>query len=191
MDFRITFEGTGPLLMHNARLSNPLDPAAKAIKRVSGKRNKTDDDHAEMAHLEFIGSLYHDPDAGPYIPADNVWRCLYDAAKKSKRGPKVKEGVLITTDINPLGGYGGARDAERLWADENFRHFASAKVGQVRVTRCRPIFRTWKIEADGILDANVLDYTELEQIAETAGSLIGLGDWRPRFGRFTATVEKV
>jgi len=192
MDFRITLEGTGPLLMHNARLSNPLDPAAKAIKKVSGKRNKTEDDHAEMAHLEFIGSLYCDPDAGPYIPSDNIWRCLYDAAKKSKRGPKVKEGVLITTEINPLGGYGSrVRDPEALWADENFRHFASAKVGQVRVTRCRPIFRQWKVAADGIIDANVLDFSELEQIAEVAGALIGLGDWRPKFGRFSAAVEKV
>jgi hypothetical protein len=191
MDFRITLEGTGPLLMHNARLSNPLDPASKAIKKVSGKRNKTEDDHAEMAHLEFIGSLYYDKDAGPYIPSDNIWRCLYDAAKKSKRGPKVKEGVLITTEINPLGGYGRVRDNEKLWADENFRHFASAKVGQVRVTRCRPIFRTWKVAADGVLDINVLDFSELEQIAETAGALIGLGDWRPKFGRFSTVVEKI
>lgn len=191
MDFRITFESTGALLMHNSRLSNPLDPAAKALKKVSGKRNKTDDDHAEMAHLEFIGSLYHDPDAGPYIPSDNIWRCLYDGAKKSKRGPKLKEGVLITTEINPLGGYGRVRDAEGLWGDENFRHFASAKVGQVRVTRCRPIFRQWRVAADGIIDTNVLDFSELEQIAEVAGSLIGLGDWRPKFGRFTATVEKI
>ena len=180
--------------MHNARLSNPLDPAAKALKKVTSKRNKTDDDYAEAAHLEFRGGLYHDTDAGPYIPSDNIWRCLYDAAKKSKRGPKVKEGVLITTDVNPLAGYGRSgksRDAEALWADENFRHYASAKVGQVRVTRCRPIFRTWKVAADGILDANVLDYAELEQIAETAGLLIGLGDWRPKFGRFTAQVEKI
>lgn len=180
-----------PLLMHNARLSNPLDPAAKAIKKVSAKRNKTDEDHQEMAHLEFIGSMYYDKDAGPYIPADNVWRCLYDAAKKSKRGPKVKEGVLITTDVNPLGGFGRVREVEKLWADENFRHFASAKVGQVRVTRCRPVFRQWAVDAEGVLDTNVLDFSELEQIAETAGSLIGLGDWRPRYGRFAATVEKI
>ena len=193
MDFTITLEGTGALLMHNARLSNPLDPAAKAIKKVSGKRNKTEDDHAEMAHLEFIGSLYYDPDAGPFIPGANIWRALYDGAKKSKRGPKVKEGLLITSDVNPLAGYGRAgksRDAEALWADENFRHFASAKVGQVRVTRCRPIFRTWKVEAEGNIDVNVLDFAEVEQIAETAGNLIGLGDWRPRFGRFTATVKQ-
>lgn len=192
MDFRITFEGTGALLMHNARLSNPLDPAARAIKKISGKRNKTEDDHREIAHLEFIGSLYHDKDAGPYIPGDNIWRCLFDAAKKSKRGPKVKEGVLITTDINPLAGYGTKeRDSERLWADENFRYFASAKVGQQRVTRCRPIFKTWKVEADGILDTNVIDFAEIEQIAETAGQLIGLGDWRPKFGRFNAKVTKI
>jgi hypothetical protein len=191
MDFRITLEGTGPLLMHNSRLSNPLDPAAKAIKKVSGKRNKTEDDHAEMAHLEFLGSLYIDPHEGPYIPSGNIWRCLYDAAKKSKRGPKVKEGVLITTEINALSGYGRVRDGEGLWRDENFRHFASARVGQVRVTRCRPRFHTWKVAAKGLLDPNVLDFAELEQIAETAGSLIGLGDWRPKYGRFAATVEKI
>ena len=192
MDFRITFESTGALLMHNARLSNPLDPAARAIKKISGKRNKTEDDHREMAHLEFIGSLYHDKDAGPYIPGDNIWRCLLDAAKKSKRGPKVKEGILVTTDVNPLAGYGSReRDAEQLWADENFRFFAAAKIGQQRVTRCRPIFRAWKVEADGILDVNVLDFSELEQIAETAGLLIGLGDWRPKFGRFNAKVTKI
>jgi hypothetical protein len=36
----------------------------------------------------------------------------------------------------------------------------------------------------------VIDLAELVSIAETAGHLIGLGDWRPRFGRFTATVTR-
>lgn len=66
--FRITLHGINPLLMHNSRLSNPLDPNAKAMKKVSGKRQKTDEDHAELARLEHAGSLYHDPIAGPYIP---------------------------------------------------------------------------------------------------------------------------
>jgi hypothetical protein len=190
LDFRITLEGTGALLMHNARLSNPLDPAAKAVKKYSSKRKKTDDDHAELAHLEFIGSLYYERDVGPFVPSDNIWRCLYDAAKKSKNGQRVKEGVFITSDVNPLS-YRGPRDPEALWADENFRHFASAKIGMQRVTRCRPIFRDWRVEADGILDTNSLDPAELQQIAETAGLLIGLGDWRPKYGRFSATVAKL
>lgn len=189
MKFTITIAGTAPLLMHNSRLANPLDPAAKALKQVTSKRTKTDDDHEELARREHAGSLYFDTDAGPYIPADNIWRCLYDAAKKSKRGPKVKEGVFIETDVNPLA-YRGPRDIDGLWKDENFRHLASAKVTTQRVMRCRPIFREWRTDAQGVIDPNVLDLAELKQIAETAGHLIGLGDWRPRFGRFVAEVKQ-
>lgn len=186
-NFTITIEGTAPLLMHNSRLANPLDPATKALKKVTSKRQKTDDDHAEMARLEFLGGLYVDPDIGPYIPGENLWRALYDAAKKFKQGVKVKEGVFISTDVNPLG-YTGPRDAEDLWSNENFRHMASVKVGMQRVMRCRPTFREWRVQADGILDPNILEPSDLANIAETAGSLVGLGDWRPRFGRFTATI---
>lgn len=187
-EFTITIEGTAPLLMHNSRLANPLDPATRALKKVTGKRNKTEEDHAEMARLEFLGGLYHDPDIGPYIPGENIWRCLWDAAKKYKMGVKVKEGVFITSDINPLA-YGGPREATELWADENFRHMASVKVGMSRTMRCRPQFREWRVAADGVLDPSLLEPSNLESIAETAGQLIGLGDWRPRFGRFIAEVK--
>lgn len=190
MDFEIIIRGTSKLLMHNGRLSNPLDPSAKAMKRVSGKRNKTDEDHEEMARLEFLGALYYDGDIGPYIPADNIWRALYDAAKKSKRGPKVKEGVFVSSDVNPLA-YTGPRDENALWADSNFRLMASVKVGTSRVMRCRPMFAEWSTSALGMLDESIIDLHELQQIAETAGLVIGLGDWRPRYGRFDAVVKAV
>lgn len=186
MDFTITITGTVPLLMHNGRLCNPLDPATKALKRATGKRTKTDDDHLEVARLEHAGGLYIDK-SGPFIPQDNVWRALYDAAKKSKRGPKVKEGVVITGD--GLLSYRGPRDVDGLWADENFRHFSPIVVQRARVMRCRPIFREWRTKVPGMLDPNVIDLAELIHIAETAGQLVGLGDWRPRFGRFTAEVH--
>lgn len=160
------------------------------MKAVTGKRGKTDDDHERIAELEFAGSLYFDPDAGPYLPADNIWRSLYDAAKKTKRGPKVKEGLFISTDVNPLG-YQGPRTVEALWQDENFRHLASAKVTTQRVMRCRPIFRDWYAEASGLLDPDIIDFSDLEQIAKTAGEIVGIGDWRPRYGRYEATVAKV
>lgn len=188
-EFTITLEGTAPLLMHNARLANPLDPATKALKRVTSKRTKTDEDHAEIARLEFLGSLYYDPDIGPYIPGENIWRCLWDAAKKYKMGVKVKEGIFVSTDTNPLA-YTGPREPDRVWADENFRHMASVKVGTSRTMRCRPVFREWRVSAEGILDPSLLEPSNLDSIAETAGSLIGLGDWRPRYGRFIAKVEQ-
>lgn len=188
MDIRITLTGTAPLLMHNSRLANPIDPATKALKRVTSKRNKTDDDHEEIARLEHAGSLYIDPDAGPYLPGDNIWRALYDAAKKHKLGPRIKEGVVILSDVNPIV-YHGPRDPEGLWNDANYRLMASVKVSMSRTMRCRPLFREWRTDANGFLDPNILDLAQLQQIAETAGMLIGIGDWRPRYGRFSATVE--
>ena len=187
MDFRLTLTSTAPLLMHNSRLANPIDTAAKTLKAATSKRVKTDEDHEEIAHLEWLGSLYTDPDVGPYIPGQNIERCLVDGAKLSKSGTRVTRGVFIKTDVNPLA-YDGPRHAEALWADANFRHLASVKVGTSRTMRCRPMFREWRVEADGMLDTAVLNLAELASIATAAGAMIGLGDWRPRYGRFTAEV---
>jgi hypothetical protein len=188
INFTITLTGTSPLLMHNSRLSNPLDPATKALKKVTGKRNKTDDDHEQIARLEFAGSLYLDPDIGPYIPGENISRCLVDGAKLTKMGVKVTRGVFISTDVNPLS-YDGPRSDEGLW-QAGYRHMASVKIGTSRTMRCRPWFPEWCVQADGVLDPSVLELDDIASIADNAGSLIGLGDWRPRFGRFAAVVQQ-
>jgi hypothetical protein len=187
--FRMTCTGTKPLLMHNARLSNPLDEVAKAMKRVSGKRLKTDEDHEELARLEHLGGLYFHDDLGPFLPGQNFERCLVDAARITKAGKKIERGVFVDTDVNPVE-YVGPRTIEKLWADENFRHAAPVKVGTARVTRTRPQFREWQVTVGGTFDASVINLAELDEIARTAGMMIGLGDWRPRFGRFAAVVEK-
>lgn len=197
--FRIKLTGTAQLLMHNSRLANPLDPATKALKKATGKRTKTDDDHELIARLEHAGSLYFDPTVGPYIPSDNIWRALYDGAKKHKFGVKLKEGVVFDVRpdgaprlaVNPLQ-YNGPRSIDGLWKDENFRHFASVKIGTSRTMRCRPVFPAgWSVEAEGVLDPNIIDFDDLALIANTSGQVIGLGDWRPKFGRFTETLTKL
>lgn len=184
----LTITGTAPLLMHNARLADPLDPAAKALARLTAKRSKTEDDHLEIAQVEHAGGLYLDPDVGPYLPGDNIWRCLYDAAKKHKLGEKVKAGLMVDTIVNPLS-YTGPRDAAGLWADAAFRYRSSAKVMGRRVIRNRPIFREWATSADLVIDPNVFDDQQIRTIVETAGAYIGLGDWRPRFGQFTGRLS--
>lgn len=188
--FRITCTGVKPLLMHNSRLSNPLNEVAKAMKRISGKRVKTDDDYEELARLEHLGGLYWDDEVGPYIPGQNFERCLVDAGRITKSGKKIERGVFVETDVNPLS-YDGPRDIDGLWKDQNFRFAASVKVTTNRVTRTRPYFKEWSVDAEGMFDPAVISVDELREIAQTAGTMIGLGDWRPRFGRFEATVEKI
>ncbi|HEY1127431.1 MAG TPA: hypothetical protein VGF83_06695, partial [Actinomycetota bacterium] len=62
---------------------------------------------------------------------------------------------------------------------------------QNRVMRCRPVFRQWRSAAEGTLDTAVLSLEDLRTIADTAGAMIGIGDYRPRYGRFTAEVTKL
>jgi hypothetical protein len=189
IEFSITITGTSPLLMHNSRLANPLDPATKALKKYTAKRNKTEEDHELIARLEFAGGLYFDEHGGPFIPGENISRCLVDGAKLTKQGVKVTRGLFIKTDVNPIA-YNGPRDEDGLW-DKGWRHMASVKVGTSRTMRCRPWFPEWRVQAEGLIDPAVLELSDVAGIADNAGALIGLGDWRPRFGRFTAKVEKV
>lgn len=196
MDFRITMTGVTGLIMNNARLANPLNPTVKAIKTLTGKASKdrTDEDREEIMRLEHAGALYHDADIGPYLPGDNIWRSLQEGAVKHRLGPKFEQGVLIVTDTNPVS-YRGPRDVDDLWADENFRFYASRVTGsgrrRVRNPFCRPIFRQWKTEARGTLDPSILDFDQLVMAAESAGTRVGIGDWRPRFGKYSVTVEKI
>lgn len=188
MDIRISITGTAPLLMHNAQLADPMNKIVREKKKITDKRKKTDDDYIETCRLEHLGSLYLDPDIGPYMPGQNIESCLVNAGKVSRSGTNVTRSLFVHTDVNPIA-YAGPRTADGLWADENFRHMASVKVGMKRVMRCRPIFREWRVAADATLDTSVLSLEDLQRITETAGSMIGLGDYRPRYGRFIATVE--
>lgn len=192
--FSITLEGSSPLLMHNVRLADPLDPVAKALKKISSKRNKTEDDHQAMAELEFIGGLYIIEDAdnkiGPYVPGQNIWKCMHEAAKLNRLGTRIERGMSIETTENPLH-YKGPRDAKSLWDSGNFHHRASVVVSGKRIQRTRPMFRAWSVQAEGMLDESQLDLDQLGQIAENAGRFVGLCEARKLgFGRFVAKVEE-
>jgi hypothetical protein len=190
MQVRLTLTGTTSLLMHNARLSDPLDPYTKMLKAISSKRTKTEDDHDDMARVEFLGGLYFDPEAGPYVPGVNVHRCLVEGAKLNKLGRHVERGIIALDEICPLG-YAGPRTEEALWKDKNFVSRLSVGVTTSRVMRTRPEFPVWGLEADMLVDTGQLDLEQVRTIAEKSGQMIGLGDYRPRFGRFTVEVVEL
>jgi hypothetical protein len=184
---RIEIRGTAPLITHNIRLANPLDPIAKAMKVISGKRKKTEDDLLQLARLEFEGGLYLDPDVGPFLPGENVEKCIVEGARVTKQGKQVERGLFVSDNVIPLI-YKGPRTAEELWVDENFRNMAAVRVGQARVMRMRPMFRTWALDVDAEIDPGLLAVESLQQIVDDSGAMVGLGDHRPRYGRFMAKV---
>ena len=54
--------------------------------------------------------------------------------------------------------------------------------------RTRPRFDDWAAEVKVHYQPELLNPAGIDRFMETAGSTIGIGDWRPRFGRFEATV---
>jgi hypothetical protein len=179
LKFKIT--GVSPLLMHNGQLVDPLNYYSMRLKEVTKKKMKTDADHAEMGRIEFYGGLYLS--AGePCLPGEMIEAVLIRGAMKEKRGPAAKAGILV--DENPALIYSGPRTPDELWADEKFRLRVAAKVGQSKVMRTRPKFDEWSAELNVKFLPSLLNAKEIRSFLVTAGEQIGVGDWRPRFGRF-------
>lgn len=190
MDLKLNITGTDPLLMHNARLSDEFDPIVRLMKELTSKRtNKTDDDRWELRRLEFHGGLYMDKNLGPYIPGQNIERALRDAAVVTRQGKNIQRGVVVLTSRARLE-YDGPRDADDLWEDKNYVSSASIKVGTSRVIRTRPMFQEWAVSVDLSLDTEIMDRETLEGIVHRAGKSVGLGDWRPRYGKFSAELTE-
>jgi hypothetical protein len=182
---RLSGEEGEPLIVHNGLLADRDYEWTRQLSAVTGKRKKTDEDHAEVARLEWRGGLYYDETAGPYLPGDNVRRCLLDAARLSRDGKSIERGVLRLSRVNRLE-YDGPRDPEKMWADGRFTHRAMVRVTTSKVARTRPKFVGWSALVAVTFESTVLDRADLLRIAEAAGQYIGIGDGRPFYGgRFT------
>lgn len=180
---QIKISGKSPLLMHSDRFANPLDPLAKAHKELTSKRKKTDEDHIAIARSEFIGGCYWSKDRGFFMPAQNLDACLIAAAKLQKLGTKFKQGVQVLEDELPFEGY-EKKSPIQLWDDPDHVDCRGVKVGTSKIMRYRPIFRKWSLSATIVVNDEVVNIGEVKKAAQDAGALIGLGDYRPRFGRF-------
>lgn len=187
---RITATGTRPLLLHNVQMASPLNPFAKQLKALNSKRVKTDADRMEVARVEFEGSLYYDPELGPYLPAQNLLASIVAGARLTKAGKKVERGVVLTDFMLPLL-YKGPRDVESLWGDgaSEFVDIRPVVVQRNKVDRCRPIFREWAIESEALIDPKVIEFDEFASVCEAAGQMEGVGDYRRMFGRYAVDVQ--
>ena len=190
----VKIKGESPLLLHNGQVANPRNRYAKSMKQISGKRKKVDADYDALAKLEWLSSLYFANN--DLIIPDYVLEAVFiGGAKKSRRSPEIKAGMFFTnhaslqfdgkpSEIN-------LEELEKLFDQGNYLHEAIVRVGQAKVVRTRPIFRVWECEAVAQYDPSLTNLDAIKEIADDAGRQVGIGDWRPKYGRFAATVEEL
>ena len=180
-DISFEIKGVSPLLLHNGQLANPLNEIVKEIKKFSKKRSKTEADYAALSRLEWLGSLYL-KDGKIVLPGEMVEALLINGAKKKRQGTNAK--IAIFVEKESLLKYDGPTDIEELYLDENFRLVAGVKVSRARIMRTRPMFKEWGANIIVTYDNEVVDKQNVVEYMVIAGKQVGLGDWRPKFGRF-------
>lgn len=167
----VAIEGSADLLFHRWN-AEAVDEKAKAAKNSTAK--KTDDVESYVYRNE-RGELC--------IPGEYLRGAIIGAAKfrQDPRSPRksaadlFKAGIVSTTPLASL----GVKD----WHYLDKRRVMVQRNG---VNRVRPAMRAgWTVEFDFlVMLPEYIDRNALRETIEAAGRLIGLGDFRPTFGRF-------
>ncbi len=167
----VSIQGTADFLYHKWNTES-IDAKSKAAKGSSTK--KTDD-------LESF--VYRNNNGNLCIPGEYVRQSCIEAAKfkQDPRSPRksakdlYKAGIISLTNLSDL----GVRD----WDYEDKRRVVIQKNG---ITRTRPAMKSgWEVKF--IFLINTPEYINSQDLLDTlniAGKLVGIGDFRPSFGRF-------
>jgi hypothetical protein len=189
MNITIAVKGTRPLVEHNERLANPLDPHTRRLKELTSKRKKTDEIIAQIAAAEQRGGYYETKDGYIGLPTRCMFASLKNGAKMLKLGTQVERALRFDIRSVPELVIDGAvmKPEEHMRLEQGLL-YVGVRNKNNRVMRARPIFQDWSVQFQFELDEGQLNLGEMKQIAEMAGNFAGLCDWRPRFGTYEATI---
>lgn len=182
----LTLIGSTTLLMKNIRLGDPDDEIVRDISRLNALKTKiTDEQRRERDYLKWLGAMYYDEEDGPIMPVQNVFRSIQQGAALTRQGKDVERGLILHGLHAPLE-YPGPRDVAALWADGKGPHVdrRMAVVNRAPVPNLRPAFPQWSCRFEFDLDEDIMSMDDLRYVAERAGRLIHIGDYRRFFGAY-------
>ena len=167
----VTVEGTSDLLFHRWNCE-AVEEKAKAAKNSKAKKEDN------------IESYVYRNDAGELcLPGEYLRQSIIHAAKfrQDPRSPRksamdlFKAGVVCMSPLATLG-----------MTEWDYEHKARVQVQRNGVTRVRPAIRTgWQAEVSLlVLVPEYIDRPLLQGVIQDAGRLVGVGDFRPTYGRF-------
>lgn len=189
-ELRVKWTGIRPLILHNGELADPTNPFTIKIKDLTSKRKKTVADYEAIAKLEWEGALYWDEEHGVIMPSDCIERTVQVGAQKSRLGKDVQAAVFVQDEVVKVN-YDGPKTKEKMYADPRFVLRKGVRIQKNRVIKVRPMIPTgWNIMFTLEYDENIVNQGDLVKAMIDAGTLVGLCDWRPKFGRFLSEVIK-
>lgn len=169
--FSVAIKGSAAFLFHRWSVEAVAEKAAAA---KNSKAKKTDNVESYVWRNE-AGELC--------IPGEYLRASLIQAArfKQDPRSPRksamdlYRAAIVITTELASTGS-----------ADWDYLDQRRVTVQRAGVTRVRPaLLAGWEVSFEGeVLLPEYVNPADLLDSINTAGRVIGLGDFRPTFGRF-------
>ncbi len=182
--FHVRVRSTADLLMHkfSTEASAALSGTVKKLK--SGPPDPAEEAEQSAYRLE--------PDDGEErgqlcLPSEHFFQSMVLAAssfqvkgqgKKTYKDP-VKGNVILEPE------YVGLTDASDARLYDYKLDIRPARIRTARINRCRPLLKVWVAEFDIVVtDDTAVPSEVINAILVSAGQTKGVGDYRPRFGRF-------
>jgi hypothetical protein len=167
----VTIEGAADILFHHW---NCESVAAKAAASKNSKAKKSDD---------IESYVYRNDERMLAFPGENLRQAIIMAAKfrQDPRSPRksamdlYKAGVVALT---PLASFG-----VKKWDYEDARRVT---IQRSSITRIRPAMKKgWRLDFEFLINLpEYIEANDFREVIESAGRLIGVGDFRPTYGRF-------
>jgi hypothetical protein len=184
---KVRNKGLTPLVIQSPRGVNRLDPLVQKLAALTAMTKRPDEIEMEIQRIKYELALYYDDQLGPYIPAEMPEANIYATARMEKAGTKAERAMQVATIKIPIL-YDGPRKLEDLLATPLFHDVRSVVKSRRRVMEDRPIFPEWHLSYELMLEENLLNLDQAKRFIVNGGDL-GYGNMRPRYGRFTATVN--
>jgi hypothetical protein len=175
----VTVTGSCPYMQHR----NIDDKAGMEELKKIVKTLQKDPSNEEAYTKEAEMSTYRNAE-GYYIPSSQIETCLTKAGANEQvqgKGKKTYKDymnafVVVEPEEIPI-------TPQKYVLD---RHYV--KVQRARVMRTRPKFdKGWKASFSLMVLDDTISTEILRNILMYAGGYIGIGDWRPKYGRFEVT----
>jgi len=167
----VTIAGSSDFLFH--RWNNEA-VAEKAASAKGSKAKKSDNVESYVYRLD---------DGTLAIPGEYLRQAIIHSAKfkQDPRSPRksamdlYKAGVVALTNLATLGS-----------SDWDYLDSRRVTVNKAGVTRTRPAMSAgWEVTFDFLVNLpEYINPNDLREVIEQAGRLIGIGDFRPTYGRF-------
>lgn len=162
----VKIKGIAPLLMNRYKMETD---------EVKTKRRDEKFDPKEDAH----DALYQDEKIGVYAPSTWIEASIREAAKefKGKGRGSLKATILSSVFIDPEKIPLGKKTYDEI--DQR-----PAVIQRNRIVKSRPKFNSWELDFTISFNKDRIRKETLKEILVEAGQAKGVGDYRPKFGRF-------